>query len=145
MDGLRLTNPELGYEWQSEFSDGQRSRASENQWFCGQLGPVTTGDIPEKTEDLLSVFLRERRDRESNLYQSVPIRRMCSAVELSVLEAGGNEHTTKPASLLDERSVGCAQCGSGDTCRRSFSDGPLTTRELYKALRKKVGLPCAFG
>lgn len=104
---------------------------------------MTTGDIPEKAQDLLSAFLREKRDWESNLYQSVPIRRMCSSAELSVLDGGTDKRVKKCMSLLDERTVECAQCSSGNLCRRSFSDGALNAHELYKALRKKVRLICS--
>lgn len=96
------------------------------------------GDIPEKTDDLLAQFLRQIRDWDSNLYQSVPIRGMCSSAELSVLGIGSGEHHMNKSSLSDERCVGCAQCSTGSSCRRSFSDGPLNAHELYKALRKKV-------
>lgn len=138
MDAQRLIDGNLGYVWQPEFSDRQQFRASHNQWFCGDPGPVTMGDIPEKTDALLSAFPRQKRDWDTNLYQSVPIRGMCSSAELSVLGAGSDEHLNKLLSLLDERCVGCTHCSTGSSCRRSFSDGPLNAHELYKALRKKV-------
>lgn len=142
MDAQRLLYGTLGYEWQPEFSDRQQFRASHNQWFCGDPGAVTKGDIPKETDDLLSAFLRQKRDWDSNLYQSVPIRGMCSSAELSVLGAGSDEHHNKRLSLLDERCVGCAHCSTGSSCRRSFGDGPLNAPELYKALRKKVSRIC---
>lgn len=142
MDAPRLIYGSLGYEWQPEFSDRQKVRVSHNQRFCGAQGPVTVGDIPEKTDELLSAFLRQKRDWDSNLYQSVPIRGMCSSAELSVLGAGSDEHHIKRLSLLDERCVGCVHCSTGSSFRRRFSDGPLSAHELYKTLRKKVSRLC---
>lgn len=142
MDVSRLIYGSIGYEWQPEFSDRQKFRASHNQWFCGDPGPVTTGDIPETTDGLLSAFLRQERDWDTNLYQSVPIRGMCSSAQLSVLKAGRDEQHIKRLSLLDERCVGCAHCSTGSSCRRSFSDGPLNAHELYQALREKVSRIC---
>lgn len=139
-----LATGQLGYEWLPEFSDRARQvklRAGHNQWFCAGLDGDTTGGIPDNTEELLSAFLREEESWDSNLYQSVPIRRMCSSAELSSLKPDGDGNVTRRCtSLLDERVEGDAELRVPNSCRRNFNDEPLNAYALYKALRKKVRL-----
>lgn len=138
----RPAKSQLGYEWLAEFQDRKaKSRASLNMWFCGTpgIGMETKGDIPSRTEELLSIFLREKGDWDSNLYQSVPIGRICLRAELSTLKDGSDDHIqTRNMALLDERAEGGSEESTKNTCRRNFNEKCLNASELYHALRQKV-------
>lgn len=137
---VSLVKRKLGYEWLPEFSDRQVGfRASHNKWFCGVPGYYGTEDIPNGTEELLSAFLRERGDWAPNLYQSVPIRRLCGQAELSILKAGSAECVRMGSlALLDERCEGGSEGSSNATCRRSCNTQPLNAHSLFKALKQQV-------
>lgn len=133
---------ELGYQWLPEFSKRQvLFRPTHNTWFCGVPGRIGKGDIPNETEELLALFLKEETDWNANLrYQSVAIRRICEQAILSTLKAGNDESITRRCmALLDERTENETQDGmSSGLCRRKFNDETFNAHDLFKALRQKV-------
>jgi hypothetical protein len=129
------------FRWHKEFTTRQKiDGSSENKPYIElfESNSGTNSNYHCTDDNMMRIFMRESED----LRHRKIIEHFCGRTPFGDLKLGTAENTIHPVALLDDRNdTGVILLPRGQC--RPFK-GPLTQRELYTELRRKVNHCCFY-